>query len=91
MRIIQRNFTRHVAHSLETDRVTALIGPRQAGKTTLVRHLLKTQRPMPYYNLKDPDVRQQLSYNARKEFKYYQDHIIVLDEVQQLPSYPFQL
>ncbi len=86
MKIIDRFLTPHILHSLETDRVTALMGPRQAGKTTLVNHLLKTARPIQYYNLKDPDIRRILSSSARQEFLHYQNHIIVLDEVQRIPS-----
>ena len=36
MNIIDRDLTQHVQNSLTTDRVIAIMGPRQAGKTTLV-------------------------------------------------------
>ncbi|HEB70023.1 MAG TPA: ATP-binding protein [Desulfobulbus sp.] len=44
MDILQRRLTPRIEHSLKTDRVPALMGPRQAGKTTLVRHLLQCDR-----------------------------------------------
>lgn len=86
MLIVPRRLTEKIQHSLTTDRVVALMGPRQAGKTTLVRHLLECDRPVQHYNLKDPDVRRALLANARLEFEHHKDHLIVLDEVQMVPS-----
>jgi predicted AAA+ superfamily ATPase len=86
MKYIARRLTAKIEHSLVVDRVTALMGPRQAGKTTLVRHLLHSEKDFRYYNLKDPDVRQALKENVRKEFSYYRDATIILDEVQTMPS-----
>ncbi len=86
MQLIERRLTTRIAHSLQTDRVTALMGPRQAGKTTLVRHLLTTDRELQYYNLKDPAIRRALKENARQEFTHYKKATIILDEVQTLPA-----
>ncbi len=86
MKIFKRRLTARIEHSLVTDRVTALMGPRQAGKTTLVRHLLRSEKELRYYNLKDPAVRQVLQENGRQEFKHFRDATIILDEVQTVPS-----
>lgn len=86
MLIVPRRLTERIQHSLTTDRVVAVMGPRQAGKTTLVRHLLKCDRPVQHYNLKDPDVRRALLANARQEFEHHYENLIVLDEVQMVPS-----
>ena len=86
MRYIKRRLTAKIEHSLTVDRVTALMGPRQAGKTTLVRHLLQSEKELVYYNLKDPAVRKTLQENAKQEFDYYRNATIVLDEVQTVPS-----
>lgn len=85
MPILNRYLTSSIEHSLETDRVTAIMGPRQAGKTTLVTQLLSPKKPVQYYNLKDPDIRHHLISSAKKEFNYYQNHLIILDEVQKVP------
>lgn len=48
--------TRHLARvraALKRSRVTALIGPRQAGKTTLARQILPPDSPA-YFDLEDP-------------------------------------
>lgn len=86
MNILNRHLTTIIEHSLETDRVTAIMGPRQAGKTTLVTQLLSPKKPVQYYNLKDPDIRRHLTDSARQEFNHYQNHLIVLDEVQKVPA-----
>ncbi len=86
MLVVPRRLTEKIQHSLTTDRVVAVMGPRQAGKTTLVRHLLECDRPVQHYNLKDPDVRRALLANARQEFEHHDEHLIVLDEVQMVPS-----
>ena len=86
MQLIKRRLTAKIAHSLKTDRICALMGPRQAGKTTLVRRLLQSDRELRYYNLKDPAVRKILKENGQKEFDHFSEATIILDEVQTVPS-----
>lgn len=86
MKLIPRQLKPQIQHALTVDRVVALMGSRQAGKTTLVRHLLESDREIQYYNLKDVDVRRHLREMARREFKHFSDRLIVLDEVQQMPD-----
>jgi len=86
MNLIKRRLTAYIEHSLSVDRVTALMGPRQAGKTTLVNHLLQGEKEHRYYNLKDPSIRQILKENGRQEFEHFKDRTIILDEVQTVPS-----
>ncbi|MBU0754683.1 MAG: ATP-binding protein [Planctomycetes bacterium] len=86
MDLIPRDLTLKIQEALIRDRVIALMGPRQSGKTTLVRRLLQSDRDLQYYNLKDPDVRQALQSNARLEFEQFKDSLIVLDEVQLMPA-----
>ena len=86
MNLVPRDLTKHIQHSLRIDRVIAIMGPRQAGKTTLVQHLIKSDLDIQYYNLKDPDTRQALAGNARREFEYFEKNLIILDEVQQMPE-----
>jgi predicted AAA+ superfamily ATPase len=81
-----RQLTSALHQALTVDRVVALMGSRQSGKTTLVRHLLQANRETQYYNLKDVAVRRHLSANARSEFQHYAHRLIILDEVQQQPD-----
>ena len=49
MNLVPRDLTRHIQHSLKIDRVIAIMGPRQAGKTTLAQHLIKSNLDIQYY------------------------------------------
>ncbi len=87
MNFLARQLTPHITRALDVERVIAVMGARQTGKTTLVRQLLKTDRPVQYYNLKDPSVRAALQGDgARREFAHYAERLIILDEVQRLPE-----
>jgi predicted AAA+ superfamily ATPase len=61
-----------------------LLGPRQAGKTTLALEIAAT-RPSVYLDLEDEDERVKLSNPAR----YFADHerdLVILDEVHRVPE-----
>ena len=61
--------------------VVTITGPRQSGKTTLVRHLFPTK---PYFNLEAPDIREKISADPRAFFESLPEGAI-LDEIQRLP------
>jgi len=62
-----------------------LLGPRQTGKTFLIRHTLKNVR---VYDLLDPEIFLSLSRNPGRisEELQPQDCIVVIDEIQRLPE-----
>jgi uncharacterized protein len=60
----------------------AVIGPRQSGKTTLVRYVFTDK---PYINLENPDTRQFALEDPRGFLDQFPDGA-VLDEVQRTPS-----
>lgn len=62
--------------------VVTLIGPRQSGKTTLVRHVFPKK---PYVNLEDPDIREMAEIDPRRFLDKYKNGAI-LDEIQRLPK-----
>jgi len=71
---------------LSTFPAVALLGPRQVGKTTLTRELLKGYiNEVIYLDLENDDdiVRMQ---NPAFLFEQYQDACIVLDEIQRMPD-----
>lgn len=61
--------------------VIALTGPRQSGKTTLLRTMFSDYR---YVSLEDPDTRSFAENDPRGFLKQYDKHII-FDEVQRVP------
>ncbi len=62
-----------------------LFGPRQTGKTCLIRHTLENVR---VYDLLDASIYLALSRNPKRisEEVSPQDHIVVIDEIQRLPE-----
>ena len=62
--------------------VIALMGPRQSGKTTLVRYLFGDKS---YFNLEEPDTRALIESDPRHFFARHPDGAI-LDEIQRVPS-----
>jgi predicted AAA+ superfamily ATPase len=62
-----------------------LLGPRQTGKTFLIRHTLENAR---VYDLLDAEIYLALSRNPGliAEELQPQDHIVVIDEIQRLPE-----
>ncbi len=63
-------------------RVVTVTGPRQSGKTTLVRHIFPDY---PYVNLEDPDARELANDDPRDFLEQFTDGVI-LDEIQRVPK-----
>jgi len=63
--------------------VMALVGPRQSGKTTMLKNLMKNYDAS-YISFDDPDVRRLFSDDIKKFARQYMDghELTVLDEVQ---------
>lgn len=62
--------------------IVTVTGPRQAGKTTLIRHLFPSHK---YFNLETSDVRE-LAMADPKAFLSIDRGPMILDEVQKLPQ-----
>lgn len=64
--------------------VVAILGPRQAGKTTLARHYL---RKHVYINLENPELRSFASEDPNRFLREYENpHGIIIDEFQYVPE-----
>lgn len=63
-------------------KAVAVVGPRQSGKTTLVRHLFKDK---PYVSLENPDIRRFALEDPRGFLSNYPEGAI-LDEIQRTPE-----
>jgi uncharacterized protein len=84
-RYINRRLSGELQHSLDHNPVTALIGPRQCGKSTLARHVLQ-KRPAALFL--DLDLPSDLRKLDDPEFflKEHADRLICIDEIQQKPE-----
>jgi len=80
--MIPRNAERALKEGAASFPITAVTGPHQSGKTTLVRHVF-TEKP--YLSLENPDTRQWAEEDPRGFLERYKDGA-VLDEVQRCPQ-----
>ena len=71
-----------VSESLNDTRVTAVTGPRQAGKTTLIQKFTSDKRP--YYTLDDPTTYEAATYDPLGFVKRIEYGAI--DEIQRVPG-----
>lgn len=62
--------------------IVTLTGPRQSGKSTLLRHDFPDYT---YISLEDPDIREFALSDPRGFLKQYPDHAI-FDEIQKVPE-----
>ena len=82
MSVIKRELEKEIAIGLKQYPIVALTGPRQSGKTTLIREFFKDYT---YISLENPDLRQYASRDPNGFFSQYNTKII-LDEVQRVPE-----
>jgi predicted AAA+ superfamily ATPase len=81
MKYIERNLEHDVSKSVKQIPVTAVIGLRQCGKSTLVKHILKNETNTLYLDLERPADLQKLD-NAELFLSQYKGSIICIDEIQ---------
>jgi len=80
--LVHRSIVDHLQELSRYFPIVSLTGPRQAGKTTLLKHLFTGYR---YVSLEDPDQRLRATEDPRDFLKQY-DKKVIFDEVQRTPS-----
>jgi len=84
--MIKRKIQEELGILLQTFPAVALLGPRQVGKTTLTRELLKSSiQEVVYFDLENDDDIARME-NPAFLFEQYKNACIVLDEVQRMPD-----
>jgi predicted AAA+ superfamily ATPase len=78
----KRTISNQLINSLEGYPVLTLLGPRQSGKTTLVRRLFNH---FDYQSLEDPDIREIAKSDPRGFLRQLSNNVI-LDEIQRVPE-----
>lgn len=63
--------------------ILTLLGPRQSGKTTLVKYLFPDK---PYVNLEAPDIRALAASDGRAFIERYRQEGAIFDEIQRVPE-----
>ena len=82
--MIERHLYREIVSELEHMPAVALLGPRQAGKTTLAQEI-GAERPSLYLDLESSSDLDRLAEPAAYLYRHA-DELVILDEVQQLPG-----
>jgi len=82
--MIERHVTRQVDDALRRQAAVAIIGPRQAGKTTLALQLAATRNAF-YLDLEDSEDRARLS-DPTLFFEHMEDRLVILDEIHRVPD-----
>ena len=81
MAYIKRRLEESVRRALKRNPVAAVIGPRQCGKSTLVKHLREDTVPSVYLDLERPSDLAKLS-DPELFFSRHKDKLICIDEIQ---------
>lgn len=87
MKLERKHFLQRVNESIANNPVTALVGSRQSGKTTLAREIARNyaqNRPMHYFDLEHPENLSRLENPLRALEEL--EGLIVIDEVQRKPD-----
>ncbi len=80
--MLERTLSKKIKQMARKLPVITLTGPRQSGKTTLVKSLFPNK---PYVSLENPDTRQFALEDPRKFLNKYEDGVII-DEAQRAPE-----
>lgn len=85
MDLITRNIESRINNSLSKNPVTAIIGARQVGKSTLAKMIIKKDTASIYLDLERPSDRVQLT-DAEAFFNLHKDKLLCIDEIQLVPD-----
>lgn len=88
--MIARTQEAYISTLLSYFPAVGIVGPRQVGKTTLVKHLVESfPKPSIYFDLESPNSFRQISTDPEWFLSQYQNQTIIIDEVQMLlPLFP---
>ena len=84
-RYIDRRITRELQQSLRQNPVTALIGPRQCGKSTLARQVLSGRKDALFIDLELPSDMRKLQ-DPELFLQEHTSKLVCIDEIQQKPD-----
>ncbi len=82
---LNRIIANEVQQGLRHYPVTAVVGPRQCGKSTLIRHLVAYERPLVYLDLERPSDLSKLD-DPEWFLQNQKGNLVCIDEVQRKPE-----
>jgi uncharacterized protein len=82
---LNRIIAEDVRLGLKNNPVTAVVGPRQCGKSTLIRHLVSYDRPFVYLDLERPSDLRKLD-DPEWFLQHQRGKLVCIDEVQRRPE-----
>ena len=85
-RFAERNYLKLVEKSLENMPVTAILGPRQCGKTTLVKHIAKNNDDFVLFDMENEADIRAITQDTNAFFEIYKDKTVCIDEIQRIPE-----
>ena len=80
--MINRQLSNKIKSAARQFPIVSLMGPRQSGKTTLVKHLFPKAT---YLSFEDPDVRSKVNKDPRGFLNSYKG-MVIIDEAQRIPQ-----
>ena len=83
--LLPRNIAVEINKRLQNNPVVAILGPRQCGKTTLARQIVKPLKKSVYLDLENPADLAKLD-DPLAFFSLHEDDLICLDEIQRTPE-----
>jgi uncharacterized protein len=85
--MIGRSIEKSVLESLSYLPVVAILGPRQVGKTTLVKQLVsKLEKPSIYLDLEYFADQEKIRASPDIYFQEHENAVVILDEIQRMPE-----
>ncbi len=82
--MLDRNASPKVCQALSRQAATALLGPRQVGKTTLALEIANTHEAV-YLDLQSSSDRARLN-DPKLYLRHYEDQLVILDEIHRVPE-----
>ena len=83
--MIKRKLEPIILEMLDDFRIVSINGPRQSGKTTLVKHIAKIKN-IKYYTFDDEDIYNTAKLDPNGFISYISKNNVVIDEVQMIPE-----
>lgn len=86
--MIERQIESLILKRLTTKKVIVVIGPRQVGKTTLIKKICSKKGNFLFLNGDDPAVHEQLNNAGEKQLRFIigKNKLVFIDEAQQIPN-----